>query len=56
MRLDGKLVGQTPMPPLAILEGPHEILLENGPLSLRKKVPVTITAGKHLSLTIEMKE
>ena len=56
VRIDGRPVGQTPMPPLSLLEGTHELLLENHELRKKKRVTLVIRAGREQELRIKLDE
>jgi serine/threonine protein kinase len=53
--IDGKPYGQTPLPPFTLLEGPHEVVLENKALNVRKRMTATLKPGQDELLRVYMK-
>ncbi|MBI5495486.1 MAG: PEGA domain-containing protein, partial [Deltaproteobacteria bacterium] len=56
VRVDGKRMGVTPMAPLKLVEGEHQVVLDNKDLKARKTLSVTIEAGKDAELKVKMAE
>ena len=46
VRVNGKPMGLTPLPPISLFEGLHEIELENPVLGVRKTVSARVLAGE----------
>jgi serine/threonine-protein kinase len=49
--VDGRLVGTTPLKPIELTAGPHQLLLVNSRLDVHKTVSVTVEAGRKLRVT-----
>ncbi len=56
VKIDKKLVGETPMPPVPLVEGRHEVVLENPEINRRKRLFVTIRPGREESLVVNLKD
>ncbi len=46
VRIDGRTVGTTPLPPIDVPAGTHEVELENGDLHIRRTITVDIKSGQ----------
>jgi serine/threonine protein kinase len=55
VRVDGRPAGQTPLTPLMLLEGRHEVDLYNGELRARRHVGVVVHPGKLEELNIRLR-
>jgi serine/threonine-protein kinase len=52
--VDGKALGVTPLAPLSLYEGPHQVMLENADLRARKRLTVTVRPGKTKVVKVHM--
>jgi serine/threonine-protein kinase len=52
--LDGKPLGQTPLPPIPVTEGTHELVVENGELEVKKTRRVRVKAGQEAVVKIKL--
>ena len=53
VKLDGKLLGKTPRPPVDLYEGRHTIVVLDGPTKLRLRRRIVVPAGKRVSISEE---
>ncbi len=44
--LDGKEIGNTPLPPTAVFEGPHRLVLKNNAIGVVKTLTIRVTADQ----------
>jgi serine/threonine-protein kinase len=44
--LDGKKLGDTPLPPMSVIEGQHKLVLTNANLKIKKSLPVIVKPDK----------
>jgi serine/threonine-protein kinase len=56
VKVDGRRVGVTPLKPISLLEGEHEVTLANSELKAKKTVRVTVEAGRDVELKVKMAE
>lgn len=54
VKVDGRRVGITPLKPISLLEGEHEVTLANSELKAKKTVRVTVEAGRDVELKVKM--
>ena len=52
--IDGKTYGLTPLTPVALYEGRHEVILENPDLKARQKIVAEVSAGKEERLEVKL--
>ena len=53
--LDGRRVGNTPMPPLEVLQGTHDLVLENSDLGARRRITVRVPPGRASVVKIQLR-
>ncbi|MEW5855596.1 MAG: PEGA domain-containing protein, partial [Myxococcota bacterium] len=56
VKINGRNYGPTPLAPVSLLEGKHDVVLENAELKARKQLSVTIQAGQETELKVRMTE
>jgi serine/threonine-protein kinase len=52
--LDGKPLGQTPLPPIPVTEGTHELVVENQELGVKRTRRVRVKAGQDAVVKIKL--
>ena len=52
--LDGKRLGVTPLAPISLYEGAHQLTLENSDLDVRKRMTVTIQPDRERVIKVHM--
>jgi serine/threonine-protein kinase len=52
--LDGDLLGMTPLQPVRVTPGHHNLILVNGPLHVRKKFPVDVRPHERRVLKLDL--
>jgi hypothetical protein len=52
--VDGRPAGQTPMAPLELAEGQHDVVLRNGDLKAEHRESVVVVPGKVETLSVEL--
>jgi serine/threonine-protein kinase len=53
--VDGRPAGQTPMAPLELAEGQHDVLLRNSELNAERRESVVVVPGQSQTLSVELK-
>ncbi len=54
VRVDGRRFGLTPMAPITLMEGEHELQLDNKDLKARKVMRITVEAGKDTEVKVKL--
>ena len=54
VRVDGRRFGLTPMAPIPLMEGEHELQLDNKDLKARKVMRITVEAGKDTEVKVKL--
>jgi serine/threonine protein kinase len=52
--LDGRRLGVTPLPPIQVYEGPHNLVLRNSELKSTKRRSVTVRPGGEVTVKVQM--
>jgi hypothetical protein len=52
--LDGRALGQTPLPPIAVGAGVHSVLVENAELGVRREIKVRVKPGQDKVLKLRL--
>jgi serine/threonine protein kinase len=52
--LDGRVLGSTPLPPVAVTEGTHVVVVENARLGARRELRVRVKAGREAVVKVKL--